>query len=138
MASTAKRKDPELWETVKDEVTRGDKGGREGEWSARKAQLAVQLYKARGGEYEGPKDTENSLSQWTHEAWGTKSGEKSLETGERYLPERVREALTPAESARTTRKKRADTRRGKQFSAQPAGVREKTAAIRRGGAGAKR
>ncbi len=63
MARTAKRKDPELWETVKDEVTRGDKGGREGEWSARKAQLAVQLYKARGGEYEGPKDNENSLSQ---------------------------------------------------------------------------
>jgi hypothetical protein len=38
---------------VKAEVTRGSKGGRPGEWSARKAQLAAHLYKARGGGYEG-------------------------------------------------------------------------------------
>ncbi len=131
MASTAKRTNPELWEKVKEEVTRGAKGGRKGQWSARKAQLAVQIYKARGGEYEGPKAKDNSLRQWTDEEWGTKSGEKSLETGERYLPKSAREALSPAEYARTTRKKRADTRQGRQFSAQPAGVKKKVAQARR-------
>ncbi len=53
MGKTAKRSDPELWEAVKAEVTRGAKGGRPGEWSARKAQLAAHLYKARGGRYDG-------------------------------------------------------------------------------------
>ncbi len=137
MASTAKRTNPELWEKVKKEVTGRDKGGREGQWSARKAQLAVQIYKARGGAYEGPKAKDNSLRRWTDEEWGTKSGEKSLDTGERYLPRSAREALSPAEYAQTTRKKRADTRRGQQFSQQPAGVKAKTAQARRRRAGAK-
>ena len=53
MGKTAKRSDPVLWEAVKAEVTRGAKGGRPGEWSARKAQVAAHLYKARGGGYEG-------------------------------------------------------------------------------------
>jgi hypothetical protein len=37
----AKRTDPDLWDKVKAEVTAGDKGGDPGEWSARKAQMAV-------------------------------------------------------------------------------------------------
>ncbi|MDX1541645.1 MAG: DUF5872 domain-containing protein, partial [Geminicoccaceae bacterium] len=82
----AKRTDPELWERVKDEVTEGDKGGRPGQWSARKAQFAVQEYKKRGGGYEGEQQDDNSLKQWTEEDWGTQSGGKSTETGERYLP----------------------------------------------------
>jgi hypothetical protein len=53
MGKTPKRSDPKLWEAVKAEVTRGSKGGRPGDWSARKAQLAAHLYKARGGGYEG-------------------------------------------------------------------------------------
>jgi hypothetical protein len=56
MATTrARRIDPGLWERAKDEVTKGDRGGRAGPWSARKAQLAVQDYKRRGGGYEGQK-----------------------------------------------------------------------------------
>lgn len=133
MASTARRSDPELWERVKRKITRGDKGGRPGEWSARKAQLAVQAYKARGGRYVGPRSTDNGLRRWTDEEWGTRSGARSRDTGERYLPRRVREQLTPAEYARTTRKKRADSRRGRQFSRQPAGVKEKAARLRRAG-----
>jgi hypothetical protein len=132
MASTAKRTNPALWERVKDEITRGDKGGRKGQWSARKAQLAVHEYKARGGGYEGPKSPDNSLRRWTAETWGTKSGKRSRDTGERYLPRRARQALSTEEYARTTRKKRADTRRGRQFSRQPASVREKTARHRGG------
>lgn len=42
MAATAQRTDPTLWDKVKQEVAAGDKGGKPGHWSARKAQMAVQ------------------------------------------------------------------------------------------------
>jgi hypothetical protein len=130
MSTTPKRTDPKLWERVKDEVTAGDKGGEKGEWSARKAQLAVQEYKKRGGGYEGRKDPHNSLAEWGKEDWGTKSGANSGDTHERYLPRKAREALSDAEYRRTTAKKRADTRQGRQHSAQPKDVAEKTRAFR--------
>jgi hypothetical protein len=132
MASSAKRSDPKLWKKVKQEVTQGGKGGRKEQWSARKAQLAVQEYKQRGGGYQGEKRADNSLQQWTDEDWGTKSGRKSRESGERYLPKKAREALSDEEYARSSRKKRKDTARGKQFSGQPDDVRRKTARYRNG------
>ena len=127
MAGTAQRTDPALWDKIKAEVTAGDKGGHAGEWSARKAQMAVVEYKKAGGGYRGKKSADNHLVQWTQEEWGTKSGEESLKTGERYLPKEAREHLTDDEYKRTTAKKRADLRKGKQFSAQPKDVAEKTA-----------
>lgn len=129
MARTATKSDPKLWDKVKTEVTEGDKGGRPGQWSARKAQMASAEYKKRGGGYEGekPKAEDNSLREWTKEDWGTKSGEKSNETGERYLPRKAREELSDQEYQRTTEKKRADTKQGKQFSQQPADVAKKSA-----------
>ena len=130
MASSAERSDPALWERVKHEVMAGDKGGDAGEWSARKAQLAVQRYKAEGGGYKGRKAADNHLAQWTHEEWGTKSGKASKATGERYLPKRAREALSDKEYAETTAKKRADTAKGKQHSAQPQKIAEKAADAR--------
>ena len=133
MAGTAKKTDPKLWDEVKTEVTEGDKGGKPGQWSARKAQLATSEYKSKGGNYEGPKTEDNHLRQWTEEEWGTKSGGKSEETGERYLPKSARQSLTDDEYRRTTAKKRADTKRGKQFSAQPKDVARKTAPHRETG-----
>ena len=130
MSSSAKKSDPKLWEEVKKEVTEGDKGGKPGQWSARKAQMAVQEYKHEGGGYEGEKTEDNHLVQWEREEWGTKSGKPSGETGERYLPKEAREALTPAEYKRTTEKKRRDSRKGLQHSAQPKDVAEKTAEAR--------
>ena len=130
MSATAKKTDPALWEKVKEEVTAGDKGGEPGQWSARKAQMAVQEYKHEGGGYEGKKSEDNHLVQWGEEEWGTKSGKPSGETGERYLPKEARESLTPAEYRRTTEKKRRDSRKGLQHSAQPKDVAEKTAAAR--------
>ena len=130
MAATAKKTDPALWERVKAEVTAGDKGGAAGEWSARKAQMAVQHYKAAGGGYEGRKTADNHLSQWTREEWDTKSGEKSRETGERYLPKKAREALTDEEYERSSDRKREDTAEGKQHSAQPRDVAAKTSDAR--------
>ena len=126
MSETAEKTDPKLWEEVKDEVTAGSTGGKKGQWSARKAQMAVAEYKKRGGGYKGEKDEDNSLHQWTEEDWGTKSGKESGDTGERYLPRKAREALSDEEYKRTTAKKRADTRKGKQHSAQPKDVADKT------------
>lgn len=130
MSESADRTDPELWEKVKAEITAGAKGGEADEWSARKAQMAVQEYKKRGGGYQGKKDPHNSLDEWTEEDWGTKSGKKSGETHERYLPKAAREALSDEEYRRTTAKKRADAKKGKQHSAQPKDVAAKTARFR--------
>lgn len=130
MSATAEKTDPELWEKVKEEVTEGDKGGEPGQWSARKAQLAVNEYKKEGGGYRGKKSQDNHLVQWAQEDWGTRSGKPSGETHERYLPKEAREHLSKADYDRTTAKKRADTRKGRQFSAQPKDVAAKTAPYR--------
>ncbi|MBA1157460.1 hypothetical protein [Microvirga mediterraneensis] len=131
MAGTAKKTNPKLWETVKAKVTKGAKGGKPGQWSARKAQMAVAEYKKEGGSYEGRKSAANHLRKWEDEDWGTKSGRKSGETGERYLPAKSRKALTDGEYKRTTEKKRADTRKGRQFSKQPRDIAKKAAAARK-------
>ena len=135
MSGTAEKSNPELWEKVKEEVTASDKGGKPGQWSARKAQMAVHEYKEEGGGYKGKKSADNHLTEWGKEEWGTKSGKPSGETGERYLPKKARDALSKDEYARTTRKKCADTRKGKQHSAQPEDLAEKTAPFREHGDG---
>ena len=127
MSETAKRTDPGLWEKVKEEVTQGSKGGKKGQWSARKAQMAVREYKKAGGGYEGETADGNSLERWQEEDWGTKSGKPSGETGERYLPKGAREELSDEEYARTSAKKRKDTKQGRQFSKQPKDVAKKAA-----------
>ena len=63
--------------------------------------------------------SQRSLRAWTKQKWRTKSGKKSSETGERYLPEKAIKALSDAEYKETSRKKREDTKRGKQHSKQP-------------------
>lgn len=80
------------------------------------------------------KKPQKSLKKWTAEEWGTKSGKPSTQgkkaTGERYLPKKAREALSSAEYAATTRKKKADTKAGKQHSKQPKKIARKTAKYR--------
>ena len=71
------------------------------------------------------KKSQRSLRAWTKQKWRTKSGKKSSETGERYLPEKAIKALSKEEYARTSRKKREDTKKGKQFSKQPKKLQEK-------------
>ena len=112
MAGTARKSDPALWDKVKAAVTAGDAGGKPGQWSARKAQLATAEYKKQGGGYRGPKQADNHLAEWTREDWGTRSGKPSLEDGERYLPRAAREALTPSEYRRSTARKRQDLAAG--------------------------
>jgi hypothetical protein len=76
------------------------------------------------------KAPQKSLKAWTDQKWTTKSGKKSSETGERYLPEKAIKALTPAEYAATTKAKRAGKAAGKQFVAQPKRIAKKTAGYR--------
>ena len=81
------------------------------------------------------KKPQKSLKKWTKEEWGTKSGKPSTQgrkaTGERYLPKKAREALSDKEYAATSAKKREDTKKGKQHSAQPKRIAKKTARHRR-------
>ncbi len=114
--------DPALWQRIKDKVLKDDMGGRPGQWSAIKAMIASKKYKEAGGTYKGQPDTSQGLLKWMKEDWQTKSGKKSLETGERFLPRKAIEALTPEQYRLTSAKKRADLKKGKQFSSQPSDI----------------
>ena len=64
---------PELRERIKNRVMKGTKGGKSGQWSARKAQLVASEYKKAGGGYKGGKGKkQKSLSKWGKEDWQTK------------------------------------------------------------------
>ncbi|MEU6078007.1 hypothetical protein [Micromonospora sp. NPDC047074] len=112
---------PELREQVKEEITASDKGGRPGQWSARKAQLVTQEYKKRGGGFVGPKDDrQKSLQRWGGERWQTKEGGTRARHGDetsRYLPERAWKQLSEDERRATDAKKRKASKSGKQFVA---------------------
>jgi hypothetical protein len=79
--------------------------------------------------------SQKSLSKWTKEDWGTKSGKNSTQgkkaTGERYLPKKARAALTDKEYAATSAAKRKGTKAGKQHVKQPKKIAAKTAKQRK-------
>jgi hypothetical protein len=76
------------------------------------------------------KATQQSLKDWGDQKWRTKSGKRSSDTGERYLPEKAIKALTSAEYAATTKAKREGTKAGKQFVKQPKKIAAKVAGYR--------
>ena len=64
---------PEMRERIKDRIMAGSKGGKPGQWSARKAQLLAQEYKKKGGGYSGEKtEGQKSLKRWGEQKWMTK------------------------------------------------------------------
>ena len=81
------------------------------------------------------KKPQRSLKAWTKQKWRTKSGKPSTQgpkaTGERYLPAKAIKALSAKEYAATTRAKRAGTKKGAQFVAQPKKVAKKVKAYRK-------
>ena len=122
------RTNEKLWEKSKAEA----KAKMGGKHSARAMQLAGKIYREKGGGYTGEKTAaQKSMTKWTKEDWGTKSGKPSGKTGERYLPKKARDALSPAEYAATTKAKREGTAKGKQFVAQPKKIAKKTAKFRK-------
>ncbi len=94
--------DPTLRWRLKEAIQASGKGGDEGDWSARKAQLLTQEYERRGGGYTGDKDeSQKSLERWGKQEWQTSGGSADAASGDhmsRYLP-RDAWALLP-ESAR--------------------------------------
>ena len=77
------------------------------------------------------KKGQKSLKKWGKEKWTTKSGKNSTvgpkATGERYMPASAIRSLTAAEYAATSRKKKKDTKEGKQHSKQPKKIAKKVA-----------
>jgi hypothetical protein len=64
---------PGLRESIKDRIMSGSKGGKPGQWSARKAQLLAQEYKRKGGGYKGEKtEGQESLKRWGDQKWMTR------------------------------------------------------------------
>ena len=106
---------------LKDEIMAGDKGGKPGQWSARKSQLLTHEYESHGGGYkhEGEKtDSQKSLETWTGEDWQTQDGgdaEQGDGTMKRYLPKAAWDQLSEAEKKDTEAKKRAASQHGRQF-----------------------
>ena len=74
--------------------------------------------------------SQKSLKAWGKQKWKTKSGKKSSETGERYLPEKAIKSLSASEYARTTAAKRKGKASGKQFVKQPKGIAAKVRKFR--------
>jgi hypothetical protein len=77
------------------------------------------------------KKPQKSLKSWTKQKWRTKSGKPSAKTGERYLPSKAISSLSSKEYAATTKKKREDTKKGKQHSKQPRKIASKTKQYRK-------
>lgn len=128
--STAKKSNPSLWKRIVASVKAGTKGGRAGQWSARKAQIAVARYKKAGGGYKGKKKKSNSLSKWSKQKWRTSDGKPS-KGKKRYLPDRAWKALSAAEKRATNRAKARGNKKGKQFVKQPKRIAKKVRRYRK-------
>ncbi len=103
--------DPDLRHRLKEQIQASDKGGRPGQWSARKSQLLVHEYEKAGGGYtsEERTDSQQHLQEWGAQDWHTASGgaDARREDGTaRYLPDVAWALLTPAERKATDTRKR--------------------------------
>lgn len=128
--SSAKKSNPAKWKRIVAAVKAGAKGGRAGQWSARKAQIATARYKKSGGGYSGAKKKSNSLSKWSKQKWRTSDGKPS-KGKKRYLPDAAWKALSPAEKKATNRAKAAGNKKGKQFVKQPKSIAKKVRRYRK-------
>ena len=114
--------EPELREQLKEEIKDSDKGGKPGQWSARKSQLLTQAYESEGGGYVDDERTEaqQSLEDWTEEDWQTSSGsveareEGPGDTVARYLPRKAWELLSEEDREATEALKLDGTEQGEQ------------------------
>ena len=81
---------PGLRERIKDRIMAGSKGGKPGQWSARKAQMVASEYKKSGGGYKGggPSKKQKDLKKWGKEKWMTKDqyekGRKAKTAAKKY------------------------------------------------------
>ena len=105
--------DPALRARLKDEIQAGDRGGKSGQWSARKAQLLVKEYEKAGGGYADPghrSARQSHLQQWQEQDWHTAAGDGDARGDDgtaRYLPDVAWKLLSDEERERTARPKKA-------------------------------
>lgn len=126
---------PELREKIKDELMQSDKGGRKGQWSARKSQLLVQEYEKQGGGYKGKKDEEaKSLEKWTGEDWQTEEGGADARHDgktNRYLPKEVWDKLSAQEKKEAEQKKAKGSKEGQQHVGYTPAVKRAMKAVKK-------
>lgn len=110
---------PALRNRIKNRIMRGSKGGRPGQWSARKAQLVAQEYRKAGGGYRTGRKSRRQLAlrKWTKQRWRTSDNKPAERDGKmrRYLPDAVWKRLTPSQRSATNRKKLQGDKKGRQF-----------------------
>ena len=111
---------PDLRRKIKQEIMESDKGGKPGQWSARKSQLLVQEYEKQGGGYKGEKDeSAHSLEEWTEQNWQTQEGDENARKNnqtKRYLPQEVWERLSEEEKQEVEEKKQSASQKGEQYA----------------------
>ena len=110
---------PDLRRQIKDELMQSDKGGKPGQWSARKSQLLVQEYEKQGGGYkkDDKDDAAKSLEEWGEQDWQTQDGTEARQGGKtkRYLPQAVWSRLSKEEKQEAERIKQQASRQGEQY-----------------------
>lgn len=115
----AKYTKPDLRRQIKDELMQSDKGGKPGQWSARKSQLLVQEYEKQGGGYkkDGKDDAAKSLEEWGEQDWQTQDGSEAIQDGKtkRYLPQAVWERLSAEEKQAAESIKQQASQEGEQY-----------------------
>lgn len=125
--------DPELRWRIKEAIQASGKGGDEGEWSARKAQLLTQEYERRDGGYVGDKsESQESLEEWTDQDWQTSSGSADAAGGDhmdRYLPRDAWALLTDDAREEAEQTKKAADDDGDQTADWPDRVRRTMAEL---------
>ena len=104
--------DPQLRKRLKDEIQAGDRGGKPGQWSARKAQLLVKEYEKAGGGYTDPghlSERQRHLQAWQEQDWHTAEGVAAARGDDgtaRYLPDVAWKLLSEQEREETERPKK--------------------------------
>lgn len=101
----ATKSNPTLWSKCKSEA----KSRMGGKHSARAMQLALKLYKSRGGKFKGKKPTakNNKMKKWTKQKWMYLKDYKDKNKAKgRYLPEAKWKSLSPSEREATDKKKK--------------------------------
>ncbi|OJX03721.1 MAG: hypothetical protein BGO76_00145 [Caedibacter sp. 38-128] len=121
--------DPELRFELKEKIKKGAKGGKPGEWSARKSQLLKHEYESHGGDYKhkGKKTcSQKSLQQWTSEHWEAADKKNAIRENKttRYLPHDVWEKLTTKEKQQAINTKEKGSK-NRQNVANPSSVLKK-------------
>jgi hypothetical protein len=106
---------PELRARIKERLKASAKGGRPGQWSARKSQLLAQEYRRQGGGFRrGKQAAQRSLEAWTGQDWRGAGGQARVRGQargrgrgrmHRYLPRTAWQLLSPKEREQAERSK---------------------------------